>query len=353
MRSFLTGVWRLPGLALLWLLPCSPALAQQQFSGVPPEPLPTLPPLFHRPTAARVVPASFVADNDRPDGYSIDSSELLSSVSQEPPANTLNSLHRQTGFNIHSPPPANSLALRTIPQSPLSLRQRIILDHTNYYSPQNLLFLGGCFAAGGIMANTRIDTEINERFGKSIRGSSNDEWFETFHAPKELGNGLYTLPVFAAAWGVGSLLDDTQLGYTSATWGNRSLRGFLVGAPPIMLMQKVLGAGRPEEGDSNWSFWADNNGVSGHSFMGSLPFLTAAHMTDRPLPKFGWYVASTIVPLSRVNDGDHYASQALLGWCMALSATLAVEAADYGSNRWTTVPIISSNYAGIGFQTTW
>lgn len=239
------------------------------------------------------------------------------------------------------------------PTHELSLMQKLAGDHTNYYSPANLAELSGLFAIGALVANTSLDREIYEDFNNSIRDAPNDEWFESFHAPKELGNGMYTLPVFAAAWGVSKLARDSEAAALVGQWGEDSLRTFLVGAPPLLVMQKVIGAGRPEEGDSHWQFWQDNNGVSGHSFMGAMPFLTAAQVSENRLMKVLFYAGSSFVPLSRISDGDHYASQAFLGWGMALAAARSVAATNREIDRWQVVPLLSPDSFGFAVATRW
>lgn len=95
------------------------------------------------------------------------------------------------------------------------------------------------------------------------------------------------------------------------------MRGFIVGAPPLIVMQRLTGGSRPYETNegSEWHPFRDNNGVSGHAFMSSLPFITGAKMTDNPWEKSLWYLGSTLGPLSRVNDNAHYPSQIGMSWC--------------------------------------
>jgi hypothetical protein len=131
---------------------------------------------------------------------------------------------------------------------------------------------------GGAMANSSIDDGIHRHFQSSVRGATSDDWFNSLHASKELGNGMYILPLFATAWAAGKLIPDNALLETSGQWGERSIRGFVVGAPPLIIMQQLTGGSRPTETDesSEWHPFGDNNGISGHAFMGSLPFITAA-----------------------------------------------------------------------------
>ncbi|WP_197440332.1 phosphatase PAP2 family protein [Polystyrenella longa] len=180
------------------------------------------------------------------------------------------------------------------------------------------------------MANSSIDEKLRHKVQQNIRSATSDDWFEMLHAQKELGNGYYTLPLFAASWMVGEVFDEDPRAALAGTWGERSLRAFAVGAPPMLLAQRVTGASRPGEATykSNWNPLQDNNGVSGHSFMGAIPFLTAAKMTDEPWLQTLYYGGSTLAAFSRVNDDHHYASQAFLGWGFAWLATRAVFSTD-------------------------
>ena len=94
-----------------------------------------------------------------------------------------------------------------------------------------------------------------------------------------------------------------------------------------MLAQRITGGSRPDEKDrdARWLPFQDNNGVSGHAFMASLPFINAAKMTDNRWLKTTFYAGSLLGPLSRVNDGAHYPSQVALGWWMAFVAASAID----------------------------
>ncbi len=232
---------------------------------------------------------------------------------------------------------------------PNSLIGRMWYDQKNFYSAESLILLGGGLIVGGAMANSSIDDSIHRHFQSSIRGATSDDWFESLHASKELGNGKYTLPVFAVAWTAGELFRDNNLVETSGRWGERSLRGFVVGAPPLIIMQQLTGGSRPTETDesSEWHPFRDNNGISGHSFMGSLPFITAAKMADNPGLKVVFYAGSAIAPLSRVNDNAHYPSQVALGWWMAYLAASAIDATDNPNVRWKLYPYSTGDSSGM------
>lgn len=241
-----------------------------------------------------------------------------------------------------------------MPEPPLL--NELLSDQRNYYSADSLTKLGAGFLAGGIMANTSIDEGIQKHFRASVRGATSDDWFETLHANRELGNGRYTLPVFAVAWAGGQLMEGLPGAEPASEWGERSLRAVLVGAPPMLAMQLVTGASRPGETNagSAWAPFQDNNGVSGHSFMGAIPFLCAAHTAENPLLKTLFYAGSTLAPLSRVNDDAHYSSQALLGWWMAWIAATAVDRTSRDSSgNWDFVPFPDPSISGLAIRWTW
>jgi hypothetical protein len=232
---------------------------------------------------------------------------------------------------------------------PASLVERMWDDQKNFYSPESLTLLGGGLVIGGAMANSSIDDGIHRHFQSSVRGATSDDWFESLHASKELGNGMYTLPVFATAWAAGELFPDNAFVETSGRWGERSIRGFIVGAPPLIVMQQLTGGSRPTETDesSEWHPMRDNNGISGHAFMGSLPFITAAKMTENRGYKVLFYAGSAIAPLSRVNDNAHYPSQVALGWWMAYLAASAIDATDNPNARWRFYPYSTGDGSGM------
>ena len=236
-----------------------------------------------------------------------------------------------------------------------TLWERIKLDHRKYYDLYSFKLLAGGFLIGASVANTQLDQEIQDHFQTSVRGATSDDWFEGLHGSKELGEGHYTLPLFATAWAAGAYFDETLFLVTSGRWGERSLRSFLVGAPPLILAQRLTGGSRPGEKDrgSRWLPFQDNNGVSGHAFMASLPFINAAKMTDRPWLKAAFYAGSLLGPLSRVNDDDHYGSQIALGWWMSYVAATAIDRTEMANGNVQFSPYLAENGAvggSVSFQ---
>ncbi|MGN6545687.1 MAG: phosphatase PAP2 family protein [Aureliella sp.] len=232
------------------------------------------------------------------------------------------------------------------------LFDRLKSDQLNFYSPESLFMLGSGLAVGGLMANTSLDRNIQRHLQSSLHHANTDEWLESLHANKEFGDGRLTLPIFGAAWIGGSLLPDGRASDAVSRWGEKSLRGFLVGAPPVLALQYATGGSRPGETlhGSEWQPFQDDNGVSGHSFMGALPFITAAKMTDAPGWKAAFYAASTLAPLSRTADGAHYPSQIALGWWMAYLSASAVHATDHPDARWRIFPTTVANGSGMALE---
>ncbi|TWT47631.1 phosphatase PAP2 family protein [Botrimarina hoheduenensis] len=229
---------------------------------------------------------------------------------------------------------------------------RLVNDQREFYKVDSLLVLGGAVAVAGFSANSQLDRDIDRHFQASVRGATADDWFESLHAGKELGNGLYTLPVYGGCWVLGELLPESETAGVLGDWGQRTTRSFLVGAPMTVALQAVLGGSRPGEtvNDSGWTPFDDNNGVSGHSFMGSLPFLAAAKMSERPRTKALFYAGSAIAPLSRINDGAHYPSQVMLGWFIAYLAADAVDATETGFDQMRLIPYATPTESGVAVE---
>ena len=157
------------------------------------------------------------------------------------------------------------------------------------------------------------------------------------------------------AWLASEWIDGPPAFETVGLWGERSVRGVLVGAVPLLVTQRLTGGSRPNETEdgAGWHPFQDNNGVSGHAFMSSIPFITAAKMSDNVVGKAFWYSASLLGPLSRINDNAHYPSQVGLGWAMGFLAASAVQHNDTGKKGWAVVPEASFQSTGLAFQYRW
>ena len=198
-------------------------------------------------------------------------------------------------------------------------------DYGNYYSSYNLYHLAGITAIAALFANTNIDGRIGHWYQRRVRGATSNNFAKQ---AKFFGSNVFALS-YVGGFATGLLFRHTQFGGVVGNWSLRSIRALLVGLPPMWLMQRVLGSGRPTQGDgSNWGFWDHAHGVSGHAFMGAVPFMTAAQMTHNWWAKYFLYVASALPGWSRINDNAHYFSQVWMGWWMAYFATSAVSSTD-------------------------
>lgn len=218
-------------------------------------------------------------------------------------------------------------------------------DYGNYYSLHHAMLLGMAFGGGAVMANTNWDQHWRDSYQNHVGYSSAVHNFHIF------GEGKIMLPTYAGLMALGWVFDDYLLPRAAGIWAEQTLRAAIVGAPPMLLMQKVTGGSRPDDGTwgSQWRFFQDNNGVSGHAFMGALPFLTAARLTDRPLLKLGFFAGSTLTGWSRFGDDQHYMSQVMLGWAMAGVAVSAVGQTETGQ-PFRVVPWVTPGGAGFGWE---
>ena len=238
---------------------------------------------------------------------------------------------------------------------------KIFQDYRNFYSCENLTCVTAAFGAGALMANTGFDTTMQNAWQTGITGSQTGNFFS---ATKDIGDGIYLLPAAGIAAAAGVALEGMPVGDALGGWGGRSLRIFLVGGPPVYVLQLATGASRPSNNGSvntespsgsDWKFFQDNNGVSGHSFMGAIPFLAAADMVEHPLAKGTLYVCSTFVGFSRINDDAHYSSQAFLGWYLAWASSLAVSRTEhhFAGFEVRVVPVPVGDQGGLGLEASW
>lgn len=193
-------------------------------------------------------------------------------------------------------------------------------DYKEFYlNKDNLFKLGVGIAGAAIVANTSMDGDIQEFYQDNVRGKTTDSVSDILKIPGEV---LVTIPLLVSTR---FLLRDTSAG----EWAQKSLRAIFVGAPAGLFIQRITGASRPSEGDSKWRPFEDANGLSGHAFIGAVPFITVARMNDNPYLKATFYTLSVLPGLSRINDNKHFFSQTALGWYLALLSCNAVEKTDH------------------------
>jgi len=219
-------------------------------------------------------------------------------------------------------------------------------DHRNYYSWPSMrkLLLG--VAASSVFANTSMDEDIQDWYQDDVRSSGTDD-FSSFW--KASGRGQVLVPACVGLALVGRMFEDRPLGCATGQFATRVTRGYLVGGPPVMLMQHCLGSSRPGESPHESAFrpFEDANAVSGHAFIGAMPFITAAKMTEDPCLKGCLYFCSILPAWSRVNDDCHYFSQVYLGWWMAYLAAAAVSNTERDQRQLAFTPLVAPGTVGV------
>ncbi|HUU26968.1 MAG TPA: phosphatase PAP2 family protein [archaeon] len=203
-------------------------------------------------------------------------------------------------------------------------------DYRTFYSLQNLGSLAAGLAMTGFLANTSLDEDVRAWYQGSVRNKTTDLCALIV---KPLGDGKFTLPVYFMAAAAGMINVGGGAYAVFATWGSSTLFTLLMGVPPMLLIQRGLGSSSPDKNDSHWRPFQTAKGVSGHCFMGAVPFLTAVELTPNPYLKVAFYLASTLTGLSRINDDAHYLSQVFIGWFLAWLSASTVRRIRNGKNR--------------------
>jgi hypothetical protein len=221
-------------------------------------------------------------------------------------------------------------------------------DYRNYYSPRGLGGLALGIGLAAPLANTQADIAVRNWYQDKIRSSAANRAADVITYAGQL---WLVLPVGleAAAW-MGHAADDYRTDGGLYEWSNRCLRSILVGVPPMVSLYVILGSSRPDRHDSAWHPFEDIHGVSGHTFMGALPFLTAAAMTDNNLLKGSLFLGSFLTGWARINNDRHYLSQVALGWWMACLSVTSVDETNWARRSWSIAPTWVSDGPGVAVQ---
>ena len=185
-------------------------------------------------------------------------------------------------------------------------------DYRAFYLDGSVMgSLGVGVAGAGVLANSSADREVHEYFQDNLRSGATDAFSDGARVP---GDVLVAIPLL---FGTYALAGNGAV----KSWAGDSLRALFVGAPAGLFIQYATGASRPEEGGSGWKPFKGNNGLSGHTFVGAVPFITAAKRQESLPMKSLFYGLSVLPGLSRMNDEKHYLSQVALGWWLAYLST--------------------------------
>ncbi len=227
---------------------------------------------------------------------------------------------------------------------------RLVQDYRNFYLSENLLYVGAAVAIAAPLANTHADQEIRNWYQRSAGNGRSHGADQVANVFNEIGDAGYVVPALFACSLTGFFGDDTPALVCVGDFGNRSLRALAVGAPTVGILQYGLGSGSPADPpDSRWQPLHAHDGVSGNAFVGAVPFLTAASMTDNLALKSLFVVGSFGPSWSRIHSDDHYLSQALLGWSIAYLSVHSVNQTESDSH-FRIVPCDIPKGVGIGVQ---
>lgn len=231
----------------------------------------------------------------------------------------------------------------------LASTETVMHDYARFYAPDRLARLGLGFGLGMLAANTNIDSHVQTWYQQDVRHLRTDA---VSRSVKFFGEGKYFIPLSLLLAGFAYVDPDASI----AAWGAYSTRAYLAGGPAMLFLQRATGGSRPEETahDAHWRPFRDDNGVSGHAFMGAIPFLTLGKMMrEQAFLKYCAYAASAATAWSRINDNKHYLSQAVLGWYLAWESVDAVFEAEGQRESISVAPIMSRNRYGITVHFTW
>lgn len=214
----------------------------------------------------------------------------------------------------------------------------VLADYQRAYSQDGMLRVLPHLGVHAALSNSNTDRWIRDEWQGEWRSENGDDFFHKFERVGDYAQNRWSVPLYSLgmiAGGYTGLPEDSWL----ATWASRSLRANILAGPQGWALTYMLGTHRPDVGHSGWNPWNDNDGVSGHSIYGSIPFLTAARMAESPAWRYTLFAASVLPPLARVNFNDHYTSQAYLGWALAFTATATIAATEEGRDvSWMLLP---------------
>ena len=168
----------------------------------------------------------------------------------------------------------------------------LIEDERNFYSCNNLTWIALGVGGGATLANTNADQWFRQTYAEHWRPPDTNLDFV-----KDFGTGGIVIPAMAGLWMFDRSIawcqgdDEWPVVAVVGDWSERSMRGWIVGAVPLLTLQYAIGAGRPGESSagSHWTPFEYTHGVSGHAFIGAVPFFTAADMCDSTFWKVGFY----------------------------------------------------------------
>lgn len=206
------------------------------------------------------------------------------------------------------------------PRRPASPWRQVARTGQRLYTRRNFIKLVGATAGGAAISYSGVDEVVDQWHREHARGATSDSI-----AAVAKGFGETEMAFVALAWG---LADWALPGTVIGRWGRQCFTATACGLPVLWSWQRILGGSRPSD-EKPWGPryrpFADENSVSGHTFLSAIPFLVAAREAGHPVATWGFRALSPVTGWSRINDERHYLSQVLLGYGLALEAVHAAE----------------------------
>lgn len=221
-------------------------------------------------------------------------------------------------------------------------------DYRNMYCSWNIVAIGAAIAIAAPLANTSEDEHFRAWYQHHATGGASDHWA---NEGRRFGNYWIVVPVVLGASYGGRLVPETVAGDTLADWGDRSIRGLIVGAPAVAILQVGLGTARPGPVDgSAWNPGHGHQAVATEGFVGAVPFLAAASMTkNRPL-RWAFIGGSFIATWANLHSDSRYLSQSLLGWSVGAVAAYSVCQTETRNHQLELAPIAVPKGMGVGLK---
>jgi hypothetical protein len=231
-------------------------------------------------------------------------------------------------------------------------RRYVGQDYRTFYSRANcgLIVLG--IGAAQVTMGTGADQGISNWYQDHVDGQDADEVAEVI---KQAGTPEFVLPAYLLLGALSPLAEDVPVADVACDWGANCLRTALVGEIPMLLLQQLLGSSRPRDGDRrkvHWKPFQDNNGVSGHAFLGAIPALNAAYMADRWYWKSLFGVLSAGPAWAQLQHDAHTLSQVSLGWWLAWLSTRSVHRTNAHPGIGQIAPFVHGDAVGLAFHGT-
>lgn len=214
-------------------------------------------------------------------------------------------------------------------------RGRLGAGAKQLYSRRNLFVLAGATAGAAVLAFSGADEAIEEWHHEEVASPATAKVSKQV---KEFGENYWV-----GVWVVMALLDRWLPSTLVSSFGRRCMEATLLGLPVLWTTQRVLGGSRPsDQYGPQFRPFADENSVSGHTFLGAVPWLMLARTVRPSWVKAAAVCVSPLTGWSRLQDRRHYPSQVVLGWLLAWQTTEAVSGVEReGESQSAPVPVQS------------